>query len=184
MASFRRTLIKSLSGFAGGFGSGGYAGGITGAIAAGATGGKAKPLKSAAIGAGSGFVGGTIAQRLGYQGGITRVGPYSFRPLSSRFLASISPGGPVKSAGSSKKVVKKSVSDKAVTIPRFGRAPSLNVPTIPVPVSIAGLPGGGVPVDNTGAGGPVLAGAMSGPNTTIMPIVLLAGGALLLAQSS
>jgi len=166
MGNFKRNLIQGASGFLGGYAAGGFWGGVTGGATAAATGGKAKPLKSIAIGAGSGLVGGTVAQRLGYQGGVTRVGPYSFRPLSSRLLSSLSPGGPVKSPG------QKSISDKKVSLPRFGKAPSLDV-TRPVFVPI-GDPGVGPSPD-----GPLYASA-GGLNTDLL---LLAGGALFLAQS-
>lgn len=84
MANLKRTLTKFGAGFLGGFSSGGWAGGFTGGTVAAMTGGKAKPLKSAAIGAGAGFLGGFTAQKLGWQGDTTSIGGYTFKPLSSR----------------------------------------------------------------------------------------------------
>lgn len=84
MANFKRTAIKFGSGFLGGLATGGWAGAFTGGTVAAVTGGKAKPLKSAAIGAGAGFVGGYAARQLNIQNETTRIGNYSFKPLSSK----------------------------------------------------------------------------------------------------
>ena len=85
--NFKRSAIKFGSGFLSGLATGGWTGAFTGGTAAAVTGGKAKPLKSALIGGGVGFASGVAAEKLGYQGPVTRIGALSFSPLSSQALS-------------------------------------------------------------------------------------------------
>lgn len=81
----KRFLIKTGTGAAAGFMTGGWYGAAAGGIAAGTTGGKAKPLKSALIGASTGYVAGYAAQSFGLRGsGNVRFGSYTYKPLSAR----------------------------------------------------------------------------------------------------
>lgn len=182
MAKLKNIAIKFGSGFLGGFSTGGWAGGFTGGTVAAATGGKAKPLKSMAIGAGSGFVGGYAARSLNLQNDTTRIGNYSFRPLSSKAFNYMNPakepqywsdvtgvkGGPMSSN-------KPSPFDALLTA-----APAL----------IAG--GGEMPIDYspmmtsdgfpgyTGGGEGGFGPQPGGQESDWMPLVLLGGAVLLL----
>lgn len=84
MANFKRTATKFGSGFLGGFLTGGWYGGFAGGATAALVGGKAKPLKSMAYGAGSGFVAGYGARYLNLQDDTAKIAGYSYKPLSSR----------------------------------------------------------------------------------------------------
>lgn len=95
MAKAKDVLKKFALGFVGGMPSGGWAGGFTGGAAAAVTGGAFKPLKSAAIGAGAGFVGGYVARSMDWQGDTTSIGGLNFKPLSTtafNFLNAAKPG--------------------------------------------------------------------------------------------
>ncbi|MBW7956538.1 MAG: hypothetical protein H3C68_01480 [Deltaproteobacteria bacterium] len=95
MAKAKDVLRKFALGFVGGMPTGGWAGGFTGGTAAAVTGGEFKPLKSAAIGAGAGFVGGYLARSLDWQGDTTSIGGLTYKPLSStafNFLNAAKPG--------------------------------------------------------------------------------------------
>lgn len=85
--NLKRSAIKFGSGFLSGLLTGGWTGAFTGGTAAAATGGKAKPLKSALIGGGVGFASGVAAEKFGYQGSVTSIGGLSFSPLSSQALS-------------------------------------------------------------------------------------------------
>lgn len=95
--TFKRKVIKTVSGAVGGFLAGGPIGSVVGAAAGGFSGGKGKVLKNIGIGGGAGLAGGLGAQALGVQGSTTFLG---FKPLSSYVysgLASIGKG-PVPAA--------------------------------------------------------------------------------------
>lgn len=80
--SIKRVATAGIVGFA--------TGGIGGALLAGGVStlqrGKYRPLQSIATGAIGGFAGGVVAQKLGLQGATTKIGGFSFRPLSSRAI--------------------------------------------------------------------------------------------------
>lgn len=84
MSNYKRTATKFGSGFVGGFLTGGWYGGFAGGTTAALVGGKAKPLKSMAYGAGSGFIAGYGARYLNLQDDTAKIGSYSYKPLSSR----------------------------------------------------------------------------------------------------
>lgn len=167
MANIKRTLTKFGSGFLGGFSTGGWAGGFTGGTVAAMTGGKAKPLKSAAIGAGSGFLGGFIAQKFGWQSDTTSIGGYTFKPLSSRAVDWL---------GNSKTLAANGVAGPGV-------------PALPNIIDVLGggqafpaeLPPGSGPVGNYPLASDYQEGAQGGGGW--LPVAVAAGAVLLLGAA-
>jgi hypothetical protein len=63
---WKRSLTKLAAGMLGGYYSGGKTGAVIGGGIAAFTGGKNKPLKSFLIGAGTGYLGRTVSNKMGY----------------------------------------------------------------------------------------------------------------------